>query len=164
MRVTFHYDKKAVIGALRFHFLNRMETKVIRVLFIIFFLLAIFGYLKAIVPYAAVVLVFLIIVALTLVLWKILPNTIYKKARTFHEPSIELDFSEEGMSIATQLGGRRLAWESFNRVLETGYFFYLYQSKNAFFLIPADAFNDQERSQFRELLHRHVDSYRVKTA
>jgi hypothetical protein len=164
MRVKFHYDKKAVIGALRFHFLNRMETKVIRVLFIIFFLLAIFGYLKAIVPYAVVVLVFLVIVALTVVLWKILPATIYKKARTFHEPSIELDISEEGMSITTQQGGRQLAWQNFNRVLETGYFFYLYQSKNAFFLIPADAFGDSERSEFRALLQRHVGSYRIRTA
>lgn len=164
MQVKFHYDKKAVINALRFHFLNRVETKAIRILFVIFFLLAIFGYLKGMVPYAVVVLVFLVIVLLTIVLWFILPNTIYKKARTFHEPSLELDFSEEGMSIRTQMGGRQLPWQSFSRVLETGYFFYLYQNKNAFFLIPADAFSNAERTEFRELLQRHIGLYRTKTA
>lgn len=164
MQVKFHYDKKAVINALRFHFLNRTETKVIRILFIIIFLLAIFGYLKDVVPYAVVVIVFLVIVMLTIVLWFILPNTIYKKARTFHEPSLELDFSEEGMSITTQMGGRRLPWQSFSRVLETAYFFYLYQNKNAFFLIPADAFTTPQNAEFRQLLQRHIGQYRIKTA
>jgi hypothetical protein len=164
MQITFHYDKKAVINGLRFHFLNRTETKVIRVLFVLLFIIAIWGYLKNVLPYAVVVIVFVLIVLLSIVLWLILPNTIYRKAKTFHEHAIVLEYDEEGLSIGTHAGARQLPWQSFSRVIETDYFFYLYRSNNAFFLIPADAFTPEERNDFRELLHRHFDKYKVKNA
>lgn len=163
MQITFHYHKTAVINALRTHFLSRRETKILRILLIIFFLIGLWAYTKGIIPYALVVVLFLVIVLLTVVFWFILPKSIYKKTRTFAEPSITLDLNEEGLSIDTHAGAHRLPWTNFSRVLETPDFFYLYRSNNAFFLIPASAFNsDAERQSFTELLHRVINRYTVR--
>jgi len=163
MHVTFRYHKTAVINALRTHFLSRRETKILRILFIVFFLIALWAYTKGIIPYALVVVLFLVIILLTIVFWFILPKSIYRKTRTFTEPSITLDFNEDGLSIGTHAGAHRLPWSSFNRILETQDFYYLYRSNNSFFLIPTSAFTDTgERESFTLLLHRHFPHYTVR--
>jgi hypothetical protein len=163
MQINFRYDKTTVINALRLHFLNRGETKVLRILFIALFLLGIWGYWKGIISYPVVVIIFLLIVLLTVVFWFILPHSIYKKAKTFSEPSISLQYGDEGIAIGTHAGARQLSWNSFNRVLETTDFFYLYRNNNAFFLIPTAAFRSEtEKKDFRELLHRQFSNYSVK--
>ena len=163
MEVSFQYDKAAVINALRYHFLHRQETKMLRILFAVLFLLGLWGYLKGFFPYAVVLIIFIGIILLTLVLYYVLPNVIYKKAKTFHEPSIKLEFNDGGVSIGTHAGAHHVSWQSFNRVLETNDFYYLYRNSNTFFLIPSSAFpNDTERNDFSELLHRHFSNYAVK--
>lgn len=162
MQISFHYDKTAVIGALRTHFLSRRETKILRILVVVFFLLALWAYTKGIVPYSLVVVLFAVIILLTIVFWFILPKSIYRKTRTFAEPSINLDVNDDGISIGTHAGAHRLPWNSFNRVLESQYFYYLYRSNNSFFLIPTDAFSGvSEREVFSQLLHRHFSHYTV---
>lgn len=163
MEISFRYDKTAVINALRFHFLHRPETKVLRILFVVLFLLGLWGYMKGFFPYSVVVVIFIGIILLTLVLYYVLPNVIYNKARTFREPSITLQYNDDGLSIGTHVGAHRVLWQSFSRVLETNDFYYLYRNSNTFFLIPSDAFeNDAVRNDFSELLHRHFSNYTVK--
>lgn len=163
MQIQFSYHKTSVINALRTHFLSRRETKILRILSIVLFLIALWAYTKGIIPYAVVVLLFLAIIALTIVFWFVLPKSIYQKTRTFTEPSITLDWNEEGLSIGTHAGARRLPWNSFRRVLETPDFYYLYRSSNAFFLIPSAAFaNSTDRESFSQLLRRHFSDYTVK--
>lgn len=165
MQITFRYEKTAVINALRTHFVSRRETKILRILMVVFFLLALWAYTKGIVPYSLVVVLFAVIILLTIVFWFILPKSIYRKTRTFAEPSITLDVNDEGISISTHGGAHRLPWSSFNRVLESPVFYYLYRSNNSFFLIPADAFPDPaERASFSELLRRHFSHYTVTKA
>jgi hypothetical protein len=162
MQITFHYEKTAVINALRTHFLSRRETKILRILVVVFFLAALWAYTKGVVPYSLVVVIFAVIVLLTLVFWFVLPRSIYRKTRTFAEPSITLGFDDEGISIGTHAGAHRLPWNSFNRVLESQDFYYLYRSNNSFFLIPANAFRDAgERQSFSALLHRQFPLYTV---
>jgi hypothetical protein len=163
MQIQFQYSKTAVINALRIHFLNRRETKILRILLIVFFLLSLWGYFKGVIPYALVVIIFLLIILLTVVFWFVLPKSIYRKAKTFSEPTIELDCDEQGISIGTHSGARQLAWESFHGVLETPDFFYLYRNNNSFFLIPVNAFETQEEKQtFTQLLQRHFNDYQTR--
>lgn len=162
--INFTYNKTAVINALRFHFLNRKETKILKVLCAALFLSALWGYWTSIVSYGLLVGVFVAIVLLTAVFWFLLPASIYKKAKTFHEPSIKLQYNGEGMAIGTQAGARHLPWQSFHRVIETRDFFYLYRNTNSFFLIPANAFSDEnDRNTFIGILKGHISNYLVKT-
>lgn len=161
--VHFTYNKADVINALRIHFLSRKETKILRILCIVLFIFALWGYWTSIVSYSLLVGVFIVIVLLTIVFWFILPNAIYRKAKTFHEPSIQLQYNGEGMAIGTQAGAKHLPWQSFHRVLETNDFFYLYRNSNSFFLIPTKAFsNDIDRSDFSKILRGHIGNYSVK--
>lgn len=163
MQLKFQYDKTAVINALRTHFLSRRETKMLRIVLIVFFLVAVVAFFKGVIPYALVVVLFLIIILLTVVFWFILPKSIYTKTRTFSEPSITLEWDEETISIGTHAGARRLPWESFSRVLETPDYFYLYRNNTSFFLIPAYAFQkEDDRDSFSQLLHRHFSNYTLK--
>lgn len=163
--VRFKYDKAEVINALRFHFLNRRETKILKILCIILFLFALWGYWTSIVSYGLLVGVFVVIVLLTVVFWFILPSAIYRKARTFHEPSISLQYNGEGVAIGTQAGAKHLPWQSFHRVLETNDFFYLYRNSNSFFLIPTKAFaSETDRTSFSKFLRGHIEQYSFKGA
>lgn len=161
--VHFKYDKAEVINALRIHFLSRKETKILKILCGVLFLFALWGYWTSIVSYGLLLGVFVVIVLLSIIFWYVLPASIYRKARTFHEPSIRLEYNGDGMAIGTQAGARHLSWQSFHRVLETSEFFYLYRNSNSFFLIPTKAFSDEnDRKTFSNLLRGNIHNYAVK--
>lgn len=161
--ISFSYNKAGVINALRYHFLSRRETMILKILCAVLFLFTLWGYWTSIVSYGLLVAVFLVIVLLTAVFWFILPASIYKKAKTFHEPSIKLQYNGDGMAIGTGAGARHLPWQSFHRVIETRDFFYLYRNTNSFFLIPVDAFpDDNDRKSFSYILRGHINNYTVR--
>lgn len=161
--VQFTYDKAEVIGALRVHFLSRKETKILKGLCALLFIFALWGYGTSIVSYGLLVGVFLAIVLLTIVFWFVLPGAIYRKAKTFHEPTIKFQYNGDGVAIGTHAGAKHLSWQSFHRVLETNDFFYLYRNSNSFFLIPTKAFSDEgERNSFSRLLRGHINNYSFK--
>lgn len=161
--IIFSYNKTEVINALRFHFLSRRETMILKVLCAVLFIFSLWGYWTSIVSYGLLVAVFIVIVLLTAIFWFVLPSSIYKKAKTFQEPSIKLQYNSEGMAIGTHAGARHLPWQSFHRVIETSDFFYLYRNTNSFFLIPVDAFSDEsKRKSFSYILRDHIKNYLVR--
>lgn len=162
MQVSFHYNKPEVINALRFHFLNKVEIRALRMVLILLLLFALAGFLLNIVTpavLAAIVLMLLVVVA---AFWYILPFSIYNKAATFKE-SIRLQCNDEGITIGTHIGQRLVLWQNFNRVVETQNFFYLYRDTKSFFLIPTTAFRDEtEKKNFSNLLKSKFGNYAVK--
>ena len=160
MTLHFHYDKQAVIDALRFHFMNRPEMKFFKVVLILMILSAFAGYFFGMLVLSALIWIFLLFVVLVLFFWYILPYSVYRKARTFREKDIRLDWDTRSLTIVTDSGQRTLPWDRFSNVLETSKFFYLYQSNKSFFLIPAAAFADREdRVAFSELLQNRFSHY-----
>ncbi len=155
MTVTFDYDKKQVIQALRYHFLNRKEIRVMIVLVNVFALASAgLFYFKKILPFAFLISSFLWFV-LMITFWFILPYMVYKKAATFKD-HFTMNFEENGFSLGNERGTRSWEWKAISTYLETPYFFHLYFDSTSFFLVPKIAFSDDERTELRDLLRSKV--------
>ena len=154
MEIAFTYDRKQVIQALRYHFFTRREIRLLVILINLFTIIAaILLYLKKITPFSFLVFSTLWL-ALMLVVWRILPNSIYKQSATFKD-DFRMSINESEVVLYTGKGTQSWAWNRFSKFLETPYFFHLYFDNRSFFLVPKDAFaqiSDQQeaRSIFRQ--------------
>ena len=156
MTISFSYDKKQVIQALRYHFLTRPEIRILLILVNVFAIgSAILLYFNVIQPVSFLmfsVLWFL----LMLVIWRILPQSIYKRSRTFRD-HFSMDFTENEVTLRTDMGQKSWAWEVFSKFVESPYFFHLYFDSRSFFLVPTDAFKDiAERQEARRLMRSKI--------
>lgn len=155
MTVHFDYNKKQVIQALRYHFLNRKEIRIMIVLVNVFALAsAALFYFKKILPFAFLVSSFLWFV-LMLTFWFILPFIVYRKAATFRD-HFTMSFEDNGFNLGNERGSRSWEWKAVSTYLETPYFFHLYFNSTSFFLVPKIAFSDDERTELRDLLRSKV--------
>ncbi|MFT4022955.1 MAG: YcxB family protein [Flavihumibacter sp.] len=156
MNISFDYNRKQVIQALRYHFFSKREIRILLIAINVFTILAaVLFYFKRVTP--ATFLVFSILwMFVLLVIWNLLPNSIYKKSETFRD-SFQLSTDGNGMVLETGRGTQHWDWERFSKYLETPFFFHLYFTANSFFLVPKDAFRDKEQEQvFREALKSHI--------
>jgi hypothetical protein len=154
MTIHFGYDKKQVIQALRYHFLTRPEIKILLIMVNVFAIAS--GVLFALQKIQPLAFLFfsLLWFILMLVIWRILPGSIYKKAHTFQD-EFSLTFQEEGVVLQNNRGTKDWSWKLFTKFLESPYFFHLYFDTRSFFLVPKDAFKDmadvQEARQMLKL-------------
>lgn len=141
MTVQFGYDKKQVIQALRYHFLMRPEIKILLVFINVFAITsAVLFYMKKIQAISFLVFSLLWFV-LMLVIWRLLPGSIYKRSVTFRDHFI-MHFEDEQIVLETERGSKGWQWTQFSYFIESPYFFHLYFDARSFFLVPKDAFND----------------------
>jgi hypothetical protein len=156
MTISFSYDKKQVIQALRYHFLARMEIRILLILVNVFAIgSAVLLYFGIIQPVS-----FLMFSAmwflLMLVIWRILPQSIYRRSRTFKD-HFSMDFDEEHVTLRTEKGQKAWPWTVFSKFVESPYFFHLYFDSRSFFLVPTNAFKDiEEKQEARRLLRSKI--------
>lgn len=158
MIIEFRYDKKQVIQALRYHFLNRPEIKwlliFVNVFAIISAVLLYFEYIQPMTFLFFSILWFL----LMLVVWRILPANIYNKSMTFRDHFI-MHINNEAVILETERGQKGWPWERFSNFVESPYFFHLYFDARSFFLIPKDAFSNLiELQEAREMMRTRIVS------
>ena len=139
----FTYNKGKVIQALRYHFMSRREIKVMIILVNVFAIIsAALFFLKEISPVA-----FLISSVLWLSLmtsfWYVLPITIYKKSVTFTD-KFKATFGKDEFTIENERGSRSWPWNEFTTTMESPHFFHLYFNTRSFFIVPKEAFNDDD--------------------
>lgn len=141
MTIHFGYDKRQVIQALRYHFLTRPEIKTLLILINVFAIAS--GVLFALKKIQPIAFLFFSLMwfLLMLVIWRILPRSIYKKAQTFQD-EFSMEFNEDGVVLQNKLGSKAWSWMHFSKFLESPYFFHLYFDSRSFFLVPKDAFKD----------------------
>ncbi|KIC89165.1 YcxB family protein [Flavihumibacter sp. ZG627] len=156
MTVSFSYDKKQVIQALRYHFMTRPEIRILVILINVFTIAAaLLLYMKKIHPFSFLIFSTLWL-TLMLVVWIILPNSIYKRSHTFRD-SFFLSFNEEEVVLQTERGNQSWPWQRFSKFVETPYFFHLYFNNRSFFLVPKDAFdNIPDQQATRELIRNKI--------
>lgn len=156
MTVHFGYDKKQVIQALRYHFLMRPEIKVLLILVNLFAIAsAVLFYLKEVQALSFLIFAVLWFV-LMLVIWRILPGSIYRKSQTFRD-HFTMHFEEEAVVLETVKGAKGWNWKQFSHFVESPYFFHLYFDARSFFLVPKDAFKDiTDQQNVRELLRKKI--------
>lgn len=138
MQIFFSYDKKLVIQALRYHFLNRTEIRALIILVNIFaiFAAAMFYFHK--VSAVAFLLSSALWISLMSAFWFILPNTVYKKASTFKD-TFKMKFGEYNIRLENERGYTEWSWDKFSTFIESPHFFHLYFDSKSFFLVPKAA-------------------------
>ena len=128
MQHSFSYEKKKVIQALRYHFVQRNEVRILIVLVNVFAIVsAILFYTKKIRPEPFLLGSFIWIMLMA-TFWYFLPNNIYKKAATFQDSFI-IDFSEAEITLENERGAITWPWNKFSHFFESPNFFHLYFAK-----------------------------------
>lgn len=156
MTISFDYDKKQVIQALRYHFLTRPEIKILLILVNVFAILSavLFGFNK-IQPVAFLFFSILWFI-LMLVIWRILPGSIYKKAMTFRD-HFSMRFEDSEVILENERGSKAWEWRAFSSFVESPHFFHLYFDSRSFFLVPKDAFKDiADLQEVRNLIKQKI--------
>jgi hypothetical protein len=156
MTVQFGYDKKQVIQALRYHFLMRPEIKVLLVLINVFAITsAVLFAMKKIQALSFLIFSFLWFL-LMLVIWRILPGSIYRRSLTFQDHFI-MHFEDENVVLETAKGSKGWPWKKFSHFVESPYFFHLYFDARSFFLVPKDSFTSiTDLQTARDLLRKKI--------
>jgi hypothetical protein len=156
MTISFKYNRKKVIHALRYHFISKKEIRILIILVNVFALFAAAMFFwKKITPVAFLLSSFLWF-CLMVALWYILPLTVYNRAKTFKD-SFTLSFMDAYMHIENASGSKDWNYKSFKYFLETPNFFHLYVDERSFFLIPKEAFSDSDQiHEARLFLKNHI--------
>lgn len=138
MQIFFSYQKKQVIQALRYHFINRPEVRALIILVNVFAILsAALFYFHKVSPMAFLVSTALW-VCLMISFWFVLPGTVYKKASTFKD-TFKMTFGEHRVRVENERGYSEWAWDKFSTFIESPYFIHLYFDSKSFFLVPKEA-------------------------
>ena len=156
MTIQFGYEKKQVLQALRYHFLSRPEIKTLFILINLFAIVSafLFGF-KKIQPLPFLIFSFLWF-TLILVIWRILPSSIYSRALTFQD-HFSMRFTGDGVELANANGSKAWPWTAFSTFVESPYFFHLYFDARSFFLVPKDAFTDiSQLQEVRDLIRQKI--------
>jgi hypothetical protein len=91
-----------------------------------------------------------------LIVWRILPRSIYKRSRTFQDHFM-MDINAEYVLLRTEKGEKEWRWQAFSKFVESPFFFHLYFDPRSFFLVPTDAFDTAEaKQQARELMKANI--------
>ena len=156
MRIEFSYDKKQVLQALRFHFLNKREIRLMIILVNVFALAsAALFYFKKILPPAFLMGSFLWLILMA-GFWFVLPGLVYRRAATFKDHFF-MNFDEQQFSLGKDSFSRSWRWTELSAFIETPHFFHLYFDPRSFFLVPKDAFTDSDEIfQLRQWIQHEV--------
>lgn len=156
MQISFSYDKKLVIQALRYHFIGRIEVRALIILVNVFaiFAAAMFYFHK--VSPLAFLLSSLLWISLMISFWYILPNTVYKKASTFRD-TFKMTFGTHRVRVENDRGYTEWDWEKFSSYIESPNFIHLYFDSKSFFLVPkAAVIKDGNLHDLRRLLQEKI--------
>ena len=155
MQLSFSYNKAKVIQALRYHFVQRPEIRLMLVLVNVFAIIAaILFYAKKIRP-EPFLLGSLVWMFLMAAFWYFLPNSIYKKSATFQDQFI-MNLNETAVVIETERGEVVWDWRKFTNFFESPHFFHLYFDTKSFFLVPKENISTELQHELRGLLNRSI--------
>jgi hypothetical protein len=156
MTIQFGYNKKEVVQALRYHFLMRPEIKILLVFVNLFAILSAVMYAMKYIQALSFLAFSILWFILMLVIWRILPGSIYRRSATFKDHFI-MHFEEDMVVLETERGSKGWPWSAFSHFVESHYFYHLYFDPRSFFLVPKDAFQDiTEVQEVRELLRKKL--------
>ncbi len=155
MRFSFSYERKKVIQALRYHFVQKPEIRILIILVNVFAILsAILFYAKKIRPEPFLLGSFIWLMLMA-AFWYFLPNSIYKKASTFQDSFI-IDFSDAEVELENERGTVHWQWQQFSRFFESPHFFHLYFDSRSFFLVPKEGMTEEQKHELRGVFNAKI--------
>ncbi|WP_297821074.1 YcxB family protein [Segetibacter sp.] len=158
MEILFSYDKKLVIQALRYHFINRFEVRILMILVNVFAIFSAALFYSHKVSPLAFLLSSILWIGIMISFWFFLPNTVYKKASTFRD-TFKMTFGEYRVRVENERGYTEWNWEKFASYLESPHFVHLYFDSKSFFLVPKVAIEKEGNlDDLRRLLKEKIRS------
>ncbi len=155
MQYSFSYEKKKVIQALRYHFVQRPEIRILIILVNVFAIFsAVLFYTKKIRPEPFLLGSFIWLMLMA-TFWYILPNSIYKKAATFQDSFI-IDFNDSDVRLENERGFVTWPWQKFSRFFESPHFFHLYFDSKSFFLVPKEGMSEEFKHEIRGVFNQKI--------
>lgn len=156
MTITFDYNKKQVLQALRYHFISKREIRIMIILVNVFAIISLALYLmNKITPIAFLTYAFLWIL-LMICVWFVLPATVYRRAETFKH-GFTIYFNDNDFTLEHEKGRRSWPYSTLQSFKETPNFFHLYFDRRSFLLVPKDGFTNLEDLQkLRDLLKSKI--------
>ncbi|TAF51785.1 MAG: YcxB family protein [Sphingobacteriia bacterium] len=155
MRHAFAYEKKKVVQALRYHFVQLKEIRILLIAVNVFAIgSAALFYFKMIRP-EPFLLGSLLWLSLMLAFWYLIPNSLYRKSATFKDQFV-LANHDKGLSLENPRGETFWEWTRFQRYFESPHFIHLYFDTRSFFLVPKEGINDADMSEWRTLLREKI--------
>lgn len=155
MQHAIVYEKKKVVQALRYHFVQRPEVRVLVILVNVFAIVAaVLFYTKKIRPEPFLLGSFIWIMMMAS-FWYILPNGIYKRAATFQD-QFTIFFNSYGVRLENQRGETHWEWNRFSKFFESPHFIHLYFDAKSFFLVPKEGMTEEFKHELRALLNAHI--------
>lgn len=155
MHLSFTYNKPKVIQALRYHFVQSPEIRILLILVNVFAILAAaLFYTKKIRP-EPFLLGSVIWMALMATFWYFLPNSIYNKSATFKDSFI-IYFNADAVVLENERGEVRWDWNKFNKFFESPHFFHFYFDAKSFFLVPKENMGEEFKHELRGVLREKI--------
>jgi hypothetical protein len=157
MTIYFGYDKNKVLQALRYHFINRPEIRIMIILVNVYALISLLLYAAGkITPMAFFVGSFLWVILMISFMF-FLPAMVYRRAVTFKH-NFSMDFTDENFTLGHEGGGSKTwPWTALKNYLESPHFFHLYFDSRSFFLVPKEGCKDaDEVYALRQLIKSKV--------
>ncbi len=141
MKIRVTYDKAKTLQALRYHFLSRMEVRILLIAVNVFAIIAAGLYAFKMVRPGPFMVSSVLWFLLMLTFWFWMPRIIYSKSRTFKDT---IDMTLRGDDILLETAGGYITWpyERFKYYMETPEFFHLYMNDKMFWLLPKDSVED----------------------
>lgn len=152
IHTEFDYDKGQVIQGLRYHFISKIEMRVMIILVNVFAAFALVMHLMGKITPTAFIINALLWMVLMVSLWFILPYMVYSKAHTFKN-HFRMNFTDKDFSLIHDRGSKTWQYSDLQSFKETPNFFHLYFDPRSFFLVPKSGFkNQQDIADLRSLL------------
>lgn len=143
-----------VLQALRYHFISRREIKLMMIVVNVFALLSAGLYAFKLISPLPFLMSSVLWISMMVAFWLWLPSTIYRKSRTFRD-AFTVRIEEQHFFVETESGQRSWAWREFSSYYETPAFIHLYFDSKSFFLVPKDAFEDQDSLEKARAIFRN---------
>jgi hypothetical protein len=151
----FTYNKGKVLQALRYHFISRQEIKIMIIVVNVFSIISAgLFFFKKVSPMAFLVSSVLWF-TMMLAFWFLLPFTIYKKSLTFKQ-RLKATFGKDEFTIENDKGSRGWDWKEFSATMESPHFFHLYFDTRSFFIVPKEAFLEEEINMIRKVIAEKI--------
>jgi signal transduction histidine kinase len=151
MSYSIHYQKEAVLQALRMHFIKQSEIKSLMILVNIYAIVTgVLLFMKKIRP-EPFLLGSILWIVLMLFFWFGLPNLFYKKTALFKQ-DWEFKFNSTEAMLLGELGEASWAWETVTHYFESVDFFHFYFGPKSFFLIPKSNLTQEDQHIIRGIL------------
>jgi hypothetical protein len=151
----FRFHKLKTIQALRYHFIQRKEIKVLLILVNVFALFSAGMYYSHKISPFAFLISSLLWFLLMLSFWFFMPRLIFRKTRTFQD-QFEVTLTDQSFSLKHPRAEKEWALSDFFGWMESPHFLHLYFTEKSFFLIPKEAFSDDELISVRTTLRKSM--------